>query len=298
MKNTTFSKILFVINPTSGTSRKVDYSKLISQYAGEYNFSYEIYTTTGEDDKNKIHNRIDAFHPETVIAVGGDGTINNVATLLIGTNINLGIIPSGSANGLAYNLNLPTQFEEALKKNLEGPFKPMDVILINNEHYCLHLSDLGINARIVKRFEREGSKGLLGYGKQLIKELIAAKSSFSFTLKTDESQKRTKAEMVVIANASSYGTGIEINPYGKLDDGKFELVIIKPYPWWYIFIFIYRSFRGNLHKLQHVNVYKTSYAEVEVDEYQDFQIDGEIKDKTKSLKMEVVKHALKVSYVR
>lgn len=293
-----FSKILFVINPTSGTGKKTDYNKIITQYAGDYDFTYMIFTTTGDDDKNKIHRHIDEFQPEMVIAVGGDGTINIVASLLVGTNINLGIIPSGSANGLAYNLNLPTRFEEALKKNLEGPYKPIDVILINNQYYCLHLSDLGINARIVKRFEQEGSKGLLGYGKQLIKELFAAKSSFYFDLKTDKEQKRTKAEMVVIANACCYGTGIEINPYSALDDGMFEVVIIKPYPWWFVFTFIYRSIRGNLHKLRYIDIFKTSYAEIEVERYQDFQIDGEFKNKTKSLKMEVVKHALKVSYVR
>ena len=298
MEQKALSKILFVINPASGTRQKLDYETIISRYSEEYNFSYEIYTTTGEDDKNKIVRYIDDFQPETIIAVGGDGTINIVAGLVIGTKINLGIVPNGSANGLAYNLNLPTQFEEALKKNFEGPFKPIDVVLINNEHYCLHLSDLGINARIVKRFEREGAKGLLGYGKQLIKELFSAKSYFSFDLKTDSQQKSSKAEMVVIANARSYGTGVEINPYGELDDGKFEVVIIKPYPWWFVFTFIYRSFRGNLHKLHHVDVFKTAYAEIELEKYQDFQIDGEIKNKTKSLKLEIVRHALKVSYVR
>ena len=297
MRKNSISRILFVINPKSGSRTKVNSAAVIDRYAADYEFQYKIFNTTGENDRSKIKDEVEDYEPDTVIAVGGDGTINVVAEVLIGTQINLGIIPYGSANGLAYNLNLPAQFEQALRKNLNCRFKPMDAIRINDKHYCLHLSDLGINARIVKRFEREGAKGLLGYGKQLVKELFSQKSSFKFRLKTAGTTKKSKAEMVVIANAGSYGTGITINPYGYLDDGKFEVVVIKPYPWWFVFIFIFKSVTGNLQKLQYMDVYKTDYAEIEVEKYQDFQIDGEIREKTKHLKFEIVPHALNVCYV-
>jgi len=288
----TRQKYLFVINPKSGVRNNTDYESIIKRYADNFHFQYKIYYTTGENDPEKIKEHIDDFEPEVVVAVGGDGTINDVAGILIGTTIHLGIIPNGSANGLAFNLNIPTQFEAALIKNLEGSFKPIDVILINDKHYCLHLSDLGLNARIVKRFEKEGSKGLFGYGKQLLKELFSPKSYFSFTIQTDDSEKKSKAEMVVIANAHSYGTGVKINPLGTPDDGKFEVVVIKPYPWWFIITFIYRGFAGNAHKLQNIEVFKTERAEINLKHSQDFQVDGEVLEKTKKVKMEILKHSL------
>lgn len=290
------TKILFVINPTSGTGKNVDFESDIKSYSKDYGFKYMIYCTTGNGDRKKIKDHINVFGPEMVIAIGGDGTINLVGTLLTGTDIILGIIPNGSANGLAYNLNIPTNFQAAIKINLEAPVKAIDAILINDEHFCFHLCDLGLNARIVKRFEEEGSRGLIGYGKQFFKELLSPKSHFSFTLKTDDVTKKSKAEMVVITNAHSFGTGIKINPAGDLSDGFFEVVVIKPYPWWFLFKFIITGFKGTLHKMQYVHVYKTSRAEIKLNENLDFQVDGEIKNKTNRLKMQVVQKALKVVY--
>lgn len=255
-----------------------------------------IYYTTGNDDSRKLKSHINEFKPEMVIAVGGDGTINLVASLTIFTQIILGIIPAGSANGLAFNLNIPTNFEYALKINLESQIKTIDAIIINNEHYCFHLSDLGLNARVVKRFEKEGSKGLVGYGKQLFKELSARKTYFSYHLKTDNETKKSKAEMLLITNAHSFGTGIKINPTAELSDGLFEIVVIKPYPWWFVFTFIIAGFSGHLDKMQSVNIFKTSSAEIKLEESQEFQIDGEIKGKMDFLKIELLRNSLKVVY--
>jgi len=288
------NSILFVINPTSGTGFGTDYNSVIQKYSNTYNFSFHIYTTTGKKDGEEVKKRINDFKPDIVVAVGGDGTINLVAGLLISSHIKLGIIPTGSANGLAFNLNIPVNFERALKINLENEYRPFDVIHINKKFYCLHLSDIGLNARIVKRFAKEKSKGLIGYGKQLFKELFSPKSYFSFQLKTDEIKKKKKAEMLVIANAHSYGTGVKINPTGLYADGKFELVIIKPYPWWFVFMFIIAGFTGKLHKMEYVDVIRTTKAEITLPVAQDFQVDGEIKNKTKKLEIEILKNALQV----
>jgi len=288
--------IIFVINPSSGTGEVVGYEPIIKRHSDLHAFKYMIYYTSGTGDSEKLKNHIDEFKPEMLIAVGGDGTINLVASLITGTQMILGIIPSGSANGLAFNLKIPTNFEYALKINLEAQIKSIDAIKINNEHYCFHLSDLGLNARVVKRFEKEGSKGLLGYGKQLFKELLTKKTYFSYSLKTDNETKKSKAEMLVITNAHSFGTGVRINPAGELSDGLFEIVVIKPYPWWFVFTFIIAGFSGHLDKMQSVNIFKTRIAEIKLEESQEFQIDGEIKGKTDSVKVELLRNSLNVVY--
>ena len=295
MKNKSKRRILFVINPKSGRGQRQDTDAVLSQFSEEFSFDYKVYKTTGENDQKEISRQIVDFEPETVVAAGGDGTVNLVATLLIDSHITLGIIPAGSANGLAYNLDIPENFETALKKILNEEAKPIDVIKLNGNHYCLHLADIGLNARIVKRFEKEGSKGMLGYGKQLFKELFEGKTYFSFYIKLPEHRRRKmKAEMVLIANAKSFGTGAIINPTGKIDDGKFEIIIIRPYPWWFVFTFIYASFFGKLHKMRYVRIYSTSSAEITMPEPQEFQIDGEVMQETTEIKVEIVSKALKI----
>jgi diacylglycerol kinase (ATP) len=293
LKNNSKKRILFVINPKSGRGQQQNTDAVLSRFSEEYSFNYKIYRTTGENDSEEISSQIKDFKPETVIAVGGDGTVNMVAAELIGRDIRLGIIPAGSANGLAHNLEIPENFEAALKKNLTSRSVSIDVIQINKKYYCLHLGDIGLNARIVKRFEEEGSKGMLGYGKQLFKELFEGKTSFTFYLEIAGHRKRKmKAEMLVIANAKRFGTGAIINPTGKINDGKFEIIIIRPYPWWFVFTFLYASFTGHLHKMRYVKVFSTTRAGITLPEYQEFQIDGEVIPETKEISVEILHNAL------
>ncbi len=295
MKNNSKKQILFVINPKSGRGQRQNTDAVLSQFSEEFSFEYKVYKTTGENDLEEISSLIENFEPETVVAAGGDGTVNIVATLLINSSIKLGIIPAGSANGLAYNLDIPENFEAALKKILNEEAKPIDVVQLNEKHYCLHLADIGLNARIVKRFEQEGSKGMLGYGKQLFKELFEGKTYFSFYIKLPEHRRRKmKAEMVLIANAKSFGTGAIINPTGKIDDGKFEIIIIRPYPWWFVFTFIYAAFAGKLHKMRYVKLYTTSQAVITLPKPQEFQIDGEVLPETREVKVEILPEAIRV----
>ncbi|WP_172594544.1 diacylglycerol/lipid kinase family protein [Mariniphaga sediminis] len=289
------SRILFVINPSSGKGERGDVNSMLTRFSEEMGFEYAVYRTTGKEDEKEVKRYLEKFQPHTIIAVGGDGTVNMVAKILIGSDIRLGIIPAGSANGLAYNLGIPENFEAALKKNLQDAANPVDVIKMNGKHYCLHLGDIGLNARIVKRFEKEGSKGMLGYGKQLFKELSEGKTSFSFYIQVPgHRRKKMKAEMVVIANAKSFGTGAIINPTGKLNDGKFEIIIIRPYPWWFVATFIYAFFTGKLHKMKYIRVYSASEARITLLDPQEFQVDGEVLPKTELVEAEIIPAALMV----
>ncbi len=294
MKERSEQKILFVINPKSGNGQDINFEEQISQSAQAEGFDYKIYKTKGENDGSRIRKLLDTFQPTKAVAIGGDGTINQVASELIGGKIVLGIIPGGSANGLAFNLNIPIHFSDALETNIKGDSVAMDVIRVDDNHYCFHLSDLGINARIVKRFERENMRGMLGYGKQFFKELFSPKSFFSYNIETDTKKKRSKAEMIVISNAQSYGTGVKINPTGKFNDGKFEVIAIRPYPWWFVFNFAFAGFTGKLHRMEYVEVFQAKEALISVDYHQDFQIDGEVMGKKRKLKLEILPSAIQV----
>jgi diacylglycerol kinase family enzyme len=100
--------------------------------------------------------------------------------------------------------------------------------------------------------------------------------------------------MVVIANAQSYGTGVQINPNGRWGDGKFEIVVIKPYPWWFFFTFIYAGFTGKLDKMQYVKVFTSTEAEIVFNKKQDLQIDGEVMEPVERIKLKIIPAALQV----
>lgn len=288
-------KILLVINFKSGVGTAKSFHARFIDLAEKNGLDIKIYETTGKDDRIAIRRSIKEFEPEVVYAVGGDGTVNMVASELINKNIVLGIFPAGSANGLAYNLDISDDVEATLAKNLTEPPIVMDVIKINTDYYCFHLGDIGVNARIVRRFEKEGSKGMLGYGKQLVKEMFEKKTWFTFYIKIPGQRRRKmKAEMLVFANAKSYGTGAIINPTGKLNDGKFEIIVLRPYPWWFVFTFIYAVFTGKLHRMKYIKVFTATRARIDLVSLQELQVDGEMIPKVKVIEAEIIPGALKV----
>ncbi len=292
---TKLKKILVVINLTSGLGTAKAFHARIMEIAQKNDFHFDIYQTTGEGDRMAIRRLIKDFKPDIVYVAGGDGTINTVASELINSSIALAIFPAGSANGLSYNLGISNDVETALSQYLNTTPITMDVIKINKEHYCFHLADIGVNARIVSRFEKEGSKGMMGYGKQLLKEMVDKKSWFSFYIKIPgQHRRKMKAEMLVFANAKRYGTGAIINPTGLLNDGKFEIIILRPYPWWFVFSFIYAVFTGNLHRMKYIKVFSASSAKIELVRKQELQIDGEIFSEIQTIDAEILPGALKV----
>jgi diacylglycerol kinase (ATP) len=219
-------KFLFAINPVSGGKSKNNWNEAITDYFKSKPHPVETYLLTGKNDADQLTNKIKQLKPDRVIAVGGDGTVNMVARILLGTGIPMGILPAGSANGLAKELRLPEDPKMALEIAERGKLREMDVLKINKDIISLHLADIGLNAQLVKYFEEDNWRGKLGYAKVLLKTLWR-KQQIKVTIETDEGTLMRRAYMVVIANSKTYGTGAVINPIGKIDDGKFEIVIVR-----------------------------------------------------------------------
>ncbi|MDB5192661.1 MAG: hypothetical protein JWQ96_2224 [Segetibacter sp.] len=218
-------KYLFVINPKSGGKHNVDYKEAIDKFFAEFTHETAFYTMGGKNDAAALSKEIEQLKPHKVIAVGGDGTVSLVARQVLGTEMSMGIIPAGSANGMAKELNISVNVNEALKILTDGIVKKTDAIKVNNE-ICLHLSDIGLNARLIKYFEQNQIRGKIGYARVAMKTLINKKNIRVIIQSRDQEIKRN-AFMVVLANASKYGTGAVINPEGNLHDGLFEVVIIR-----------------------------------------------------------------------
>lgn len=287
------NRFLFVINPIAGGLDKKQYVDNLREKTAHYAAHLDIVETTGENDRERILDCIRNCNPDAVVAVGGDGTCNLVAGLLRETDCALGIVPLGSANGLATDLGIPPDVEEATELLFHGKETKIDGILINDEHLCLHLSDIGLNARVVKRFERQKSRGMLGYFRQYVTELMHMEPKrFEFELNGNRFKRR--AHMVVIANSNKYGTGAIVNPVGKINDGKFEVCIIRPFPLWSIFALTLALFRGTLKKTRFVKIISCKKIKVFNKPKEVVQVDGEVIGEPKVVTAEILSGAFSI----
>jgi YegS/Rv2252/BmrU family lipid kinase len=285
-------KILIFINPNSGTDTKADPKDLIVNVLNNKKVSYTITEITPELDQKQIKSLIKNYDASIAVAAGGDGTVNTIASALIGLPVSLGILPLGSANGLAYELGIPLKLEDAIEVLFSGKAQPLDAVKIDNNHISLHLSDLGMNARVIKEFEKEGKRGFLGYFKHFFKE-IKSPRSFKCTIEIKSDIYHHRSLMTVIANSGSYRSGAVINPTGEKDDGFFEIIVLKPRRNWIIRNTI-AAFTGSFHNEPNINTYKCASAKIKVFPQQELQVDGELLGKTNEVKPQIIKHAIKV----
>lgn len=287
-------KILFIINHKAGSNQLTDLERTINQHAEQNNYPHFIYII--DDDPVKgIGERIKKFMPNVVVAIGGDGTINMVASAIKYTNIKLLIVPYGSANGMAKELNMPAQITDGL--NLLNPekgiTKNLDLLLVNGKD-VIHLADVGLNARVVYRFQTGKSRGMLSYAKHLLAEILfLGYKKFTITL-NGSTIRAVKAVSLTFANATKYGTGAVINPDGFLDDGLFEICIVKPFPKIMVFNFALQMFRNRLKYSQYFEVLQCEKAVVRCKNRTTLQYDGEVFGKVKEINIEVQKNALQV----
>ncbi|WPO76825.1 diacylglycerol/lipid kinase family protein [Flavobacterium sp. KACC 22761] len=263
--------ILFVVNPISGDLDKTDLIETVQEFAAINHFNLEVYETTGKNDLSEIQKIYNSLFPERIIVAGGDGTIKMVAEAMEDYDIIIGILPAGSANGLSVDLNLPVGIEENLKIAFLSHYIEMDMICINGKK-SIHLSDLGLNANLVKNYEQSDVRGFWGYALQAFTTLTESEEPFVATISANNEIVKHTARMIVIANSQKYGTGVIINPNGAMNDGKFELVILKNLD----LLLIGKIITGNMPiDSDDVVIISTDKASIKTDYPVNFQIDGE-----------------------
>lgn len=267
----TKKKYILIVNPISGDVDKSEILLKTLAFAEEYKIEIIVYETSGKDDEQSIKNLYDLHQPERILIAGGDGTIKMVAETLEDKDVIIGILPAGSANGLSVDLNLPTTIEENLAVAFHNHFIEIDMISINGKK-SIHLSDLGLNAELVKNYENSSTRGKLGYALQVVTTLTELEEPFLAKIKTKEQTIECTARMIVIANSQKYGTGVTINPEGKMDDGKFEIVILKNLD----LLVFGKIITGNIPlNSEDVEIISTENAIITTSKPVPFQIDGE-----------------------
>ncbi|SFD65196.1 diacylglycerol/lipid kinase family protein [Spirosoma endophyticum] len=281
---------LFAINPVSGGNDKTVWEGGINDYFADLPHTFHTFYLNGKTDEETIRQQIAQHKPDRVVAVGGDGTIKIVATQLLGTNILLGVLPAGSANGMARELSIPSGVHESLDVLVNGTPKPLDIISVNDGNICLHLSDIGLNAQLVKHYQQYNLRGKWGYLKGVVNVLQKRRLMRVSITVGDECINRA-AFMVVLANARMYGTGAVINPDGDPFDGKFEVVIFRQLSFWEIvkLFWQYRPFDP-----KKIEIHPATSVHIETHRRAYFQVDGEYQGRITQLKAAIQPGALSI----
>jgi len=230
---------------------------------------------------------------DLVIVGGGDGTIRRLVAVMVEKNMHfpMAILPLGSANGLATCLGV-SDLDIAIEVLKRPSYIDMDVLCINDK-ISLHLSDFGFNAGLVKKFDESDSRGMITYFKGSLLEFFNNKPH-KFFLTIDGNELEVEARMLMIANGRMYGTGAVINPKGKLDDGKFEIIAFNPQGLNEVFNLSLNLFKGEIDTDRQVQIWQVDNALIKNPEGAQFQIDGDMEPEVSEVKVSVLKNRVKV----
>ncbi len=268
-------KILLVVNPISGGVDKSQFARNARNECRKYGIELVIFKTTGGDDLANLRKEIDEFSPDRIAAVGGDGTFRLAAIANLDAGIPVGVIPFGSANGFAKELGVAQDPDVAFSDFLKSQWvENMDLIRVNDE-YCIHMADIGLNARIVKGFSSDGQRGMAGYAKHFFRELSNSEP-FGYELIIDGKTHSGKSEMISIGNGRKFGFGVPINKSGNPFDGKADIVIVDD-------LDAPKIIRAGLSAIDEVfmenldtEVHRATEAHISLKQPREFQCDGEL----------------------
>ena len=218
-------KIIFLINPISGTKGKASLRELISKKTKERNIPFEILATNSHGNYDFLKPKIEKEKITDVVVCGGDGTVSTVAAALMKTDVAIGIIPMGSGNGLALAARIPVSSLKALDVIYGGNSSAVDGFYINNKFSCM-LCGIGFDAQVAHDFAKEKRRGLQTYIKVSAITFFKARP-FAFTIQSKKQSFTGDAFFISIANGNQFGNNFTIAPQASLKDGLLDIVVVK-----------------------------------------------------------------------
>lgn len=219
--------ILFIVNPISGVKKKTSVLKQIENGIDATLFTYEIVLTEYAGHAAELAKKATEEGVDIVVAVGGDGTVNEVARSLVHSNSALGIIPRGSGNGLARHLQIPMDVKKALKIINQASIQCLDYGKINGQPFFCTCG-VGFDAFVSLKFAESGKRGPLSYVENTLREGLRYQPD-TYTIETENGVTKHKAFLVACANASQYGNNVYIAPNASMSDGLMDIIIMEAF---------------------------------------------------------------------
>ena len=220
--------IVFIVNPKSGVERQKEISRAVTAHLDPKLYTHEILNTQYAKHGTELARAAAAKGAYAVVAVGGDGSVNDIAHGLVGTSTILGIIPKGSGNGMARTMGIPLDVAAAVQLINRGKVGTIDVGYANEQ---LFVSNAGVafDALISKKFAKSKKRGLMVYSWLVTKYLWLYKT-WNFDITIDGKKLQENAFMVNVANGTQFGYNFRIAPMARYDDGILDIIIIRKFP--------------------------------------------------------------------
>jgi diacylglycerol kinase (ATP) len=264
-------RYLFIINPVAGIGGKKHFPEMIMRVFGEMDVIVETCFTTGRGDASRLvwenWERFDVF-----VAVGGDGTVNEVISAVAGTEKLFSLIPAGSGNALGRELGLSMWPARALKEMVASHLRIIDTGKVNGRRF-VNVCGVGFDAHIAGRFAKSKIRGPLPYVAHVLRDFMSYQPHW-YRITIDGKTFRRKAFVVTVANTSQFGNNAYIAPRAKIDDGLLDICILKPFPVGVVPDLALRLFNGQLDHSKYCEYHQGKEILIE-GETLGYQVDGE-----------------------
>ncbi|QFQ13495.1 diacylglycerol kinase family lipid kinase [Pseudoprevotella muciniphila] len=285
-------KIIFIVNPTSGTTRKKRIVEKIETKTDKGLFDPSIRFTEYAGHATQLAADAVGEGADIVVAVGGDGTINEVARSLVHTDTSLGIIPCGSGNGLARHLHIPLSVNSALHIINTCEIHRLDYGLCDGRPFFCTCG-VGFDAFISEKFANHGKRGPISYAEIMLKEGLRYKPEL-YVIEDEETKLRYKAYVITCANASQYGNNCYIAPHASMKDGLMDVTMISPFGVIGAPGIVIGMFSKTLPRNSKVKTFKTRKILITRDQEGPYHCDGDPYKGGKQIEIEIVPKALNI----
>ncbi|PRY05384.1 YegS/Rv2252/BmrU family lipid kinase [Pontibacter ummariensis] len=284
--------IRFIINPTSGPKSRVDVPACIQKHLDLAFFEHEIVFTEYAGHATQLAQEAAAAACKIVVAVGGDGTVNEVAQGLLYTDTALGILPKGSGNGLARHLEVPMKIEGALQVLNQGHIRTIDSGHIN-KHPFFTTAGIGFDAYISSVFAGNKKRGLQTYLELVLKEVLTYKHQ-TVKASINGNELDTDCYVMAFANAAQYGNNAYVAPMADIQDGLLDVCLVRQMDLIKALHLSYSMLTRQLANEDSAEYFQTKHVQVKTEEPMLFHADGEFKGKSTSFEVHVEPQSLKV----
>ncbi len=285
-------KLLFIINPVSGVGRQKTVEKEVEKSLDRNRFEEQIVYTQYAHHATEISCSAIEQNFDAVIAVGGDGSINDVVNAVANTSIAIGIIPTGSGNGLARHLGVPLDIKKAIEIINRFCINTIDTVLLNGRVYA-SIAGIGFDAFVAKEMAKRKMRGLQAYSRIVLKNYPLYKSH-TFLLDIDGKKIEREALFISFANSNQFGYNTAIAPTAQLDDGLMDVCIVQKVPFPSLPATMQLLYSNKFERSSYVEIIKASKATVFNNESKIANVDGECIELDAKLEFTVKPHSLRV----
>lgn len=284
-------KALFIINPISGGKKKDQVPALIKNILDHTHFeSTIVYTERAMHGSELAKDAVGKY--DYVIAVGGDGTVNEIASAIVGTNVALGVIPFGSGNGLARFLGIPMDTAKSIEAINGERVEAIDSAILNGQRF-FNLAGMGFDAHIAEVFSHDKNRGFWAYIKSSLREISNYKAK-TYQINIDGTEYVRDAFMLSIANSSQFGNNAHVSPHASVQDGLLDICVIKQFPLWRFPEMGIRMFAKTADKSKYVEIIRGKNVIIKRSTDGPVHLDGEPQMMGKEVSIQMVPASLRI----